>query len=175
MPAPRHPNQRAQCQDVMQWLRRLWARIKWDRQDPYKQGPAWVMVSAGLLLITLALVAIVNHSDMLGGLLLLFGCGLVILGCPLLLLALIEWIANQFIYDKKYCGCCVFYHPREDDYAVGLCGAADSETPVKRTHYCPSFRYSERAMVRERLWQQRYTANQIRISHIDDEQTGSDD
>jgi hypothetical protein len=30
-------------------------------------------------------------------------------------------------------------------------------------------------MVRERLWQQRYTANQIRISHIDDEQTGSDD
>ncbi|HEU5367465.1 MAG TPA: hypothetical protein VFU69_03335 [Ktedonobacterales bacterium] len=175
MPAPHQPDQRAKRQNVMRWLRRLRARKWWDRQDPYKQGPAWVMVAFGLICITLALVAVINRSDIYAGMLLLFGCGLVIFGSPLLLFALVEWTASQFIYDKKYCGRCASYQPKEENYAVGFCQASPNQGYVARTHSCPLFRYSERAMVRDRLWQQRYVLSQIRIIQDDGKQTGSDD
>ncbi len=174
MPAPRQPDRRSKRQDIMRWLRRLWVQTLWDKQDPYKQGPAWVMVTLGLVCIVFALVAVINHSDIYAGLLLLFGCGLVIFGSPLLLFALVEWTASQLIYDKKYCGRCASYQPKEENYAVGFCQASPNQGYIARTHSCPLFRYSERAMVRDRLWQQHYVLSQIRIIH-DDEQTGSDD
>jgi hypothetical protein len=174
MPAHRHPNRHTRRQDVMQWLHRLWEQMRWDRQDPYRQGPAWVMVAGGLLLITLALVAAVNRSDLPAGMLLLFGCGLIIFGSPLLFFALIEWTASHFIYDKKYCGCCASYRPREENYALGCCQASPNQGYVARTHSCPLFHYSERAMVRDRLWQERYIVDRIRPIPSDDGQTGNE-
>ena len=175
MSAPRQPHQRAERQGSAQrpWFLRMVKR--WKREDdPHMIIPASVMTSAGGVSIAASLIAAINHNDFFTASFLLFGCALVLLGCPVLLFALVGWTANQFIYGRKYCGCCTFYQPKGTDYHVGLCRCASRETFVPRTHVCLSFRYSERAMVRDRLWQQRFSFDQIRRIQVDSDQAGND-
>jgi hypothetical protein len=174
MPAPQEPKNRTQRRDHMQRLRHQGAP-RWWEQDPKSIGTACVITSTGAILIAIFVVAAITHDDRYAGPLLLFGCALFLFGSLILLFALVEWVAHRFIHPKKYCGCCVFYKPQGDEYDVGLCRSDPREGYVERTHSCPYFRYSERAMVRDRLSQQRSILNQIRIIQVDSEQTGSDD
>jgi hypothetical protein len=174
--APRQPHQRAEHQDSTPRPRRLRIPKWWKREDdPHMIIPASVMTSAGGLFILCSLLAAINHSDFFTAVFLLLGCALILLGCPVLLFALIGWTANHFIYAKRYCGCCTFYQAKGAEYHVGLCRCTPRETFVPRNHICISFRYSERAMVRDRLWQQRHVFDQIRSIQIDSDQAGSDD
>ncbi len=49
------------------------------------------------------------------------------------------------------CGRCTFYRPAKDDYARGTCMLDVARLATTSADTCGRFRYSERAMVRERL------------------------
>jgi hypothetical protein len=175
MSAPRQPHQRAQRKDQPLRLRLLRAIKWWNRPDPNNIGPAWVMVSIGAIFIVSYIFAAISNNNISAALLLLFGGGLLLFGSPVLFFALIEWSIKRFVRARKYCGCCTFYKPGDEEYQVGVCRADTRQGAVQRTHLCPYFRYSERAMVRDRLWQQRYIVDRIRSVQGDSEQAGSDD
>jgi hypothetical protein len=99
--------------------------------------------------------------------LLLLGAAMLLFGSLTLLLASIEWAVKRLIRTKKYCGRCVFYHSQNEEYDVGLCRADPREGFVQRTHSCPYFRYSERAMVRDRLAQKPELLRTIKIVRVE--------
>ncbi len=175
MPTPQQPYHPAQRRDHAQRLRLQGTPAWWHRQDPKGIGTACVMMVLGALFIASYVLAVVSTNDRYTWPLLPFGGALVIFGILILLFALVEWLVKRFIHSKKYCGCCAHYKPQGDEYDVGLCRADPREGYVARTHFCPYFRYSERAMVRDRLSQRHELLNRIRILQADSEQTGSDD
>lgn len=175
MPAPQQSDHRAPRQARAHRLLSFAAEHLWNEQDPHSLGTACVMTGMGVVLLVGFVIAVLNDAEGYAGLLLLFGCALMLFGSLVLLFALLEWTVKWFSHPRKYCGCCTFYKPQEDEYALGMCRADPREGRVRRTHYCPSFRYSERAMVRDRLWQQRYLFERIRSIQVDSEQADSDD
>ena len=65
---------------------------------------------------------------------------------------------------KHHCGRCRFYQADSGAYSLGRCAAAPGEPAVRRADTCPSFHFSERAMVRERLSQRPDLLKQIHIT-----------
>jgi hypothetical protein len=92
------------------------------------------------------------------------GSALLLTGTILLLLALGRSITSQIRRVRQHCGRCRFYQPERGCYALGRCGTAPGEPFVRRADTCPSFCYSQRAMVRERLAQRPDMLKQIRIT-----------
>ena len=177
MPAPQQPHTRARQREYTRQLRYRAAMFLWNDQNPRSIGTALSITSIGLILLGGFVLAASSGSRDAGrdaALLLLFGAPMTIFGGLFLLFALVERAAKRFIHTSKYCGCCVFYHPHNDDYEVGLCRADPCEGYVQRAHVCPYFRYSERAMVRDKLSQKPLLLNQIRVVRDDNEQMGSE-
>jgi|SRR5579859_5916034 len=175
MPAPYEPHHRVQRRDYAHRLRYQAATHWWSKQDPKSLGTACAMTSIGAVLILGFILAVLNDDARFAGPLLLFGVAMSIFGGLLLLFALIEWVVKKFTHTKKYCGCCAFYKPQGDEYDLGLCLSDPQEGFVQRTHSCPYFLYSERAMVRDRLSQQHDLINNIRIIRVDSDQADSED
>lgn len=96
--------------------------------------------------------------------LLLFGSVLLAIGGMLLLVALGRSMSGRIARIKRHCGRCQFYQAEGNGYSLGRCAAAPGEAQVCRTDTCPSFHFSERAMVRERLSQRPDLLKQIRIT-----------
>lgn len=99
--------------------------------------------------------------------LLLFGSVLLAIGGVLLLVALGRSMSGRIVRIKRHCGRCQFYQAEGSGYSLGRCAAAPGEAQVRRTHTCPSFHFSERAMVRERLSQRPDLLKQIRITRVE--------
>jgi hypothetical protein len=174
MPSPHQPHNRARYQNAIR--QRYHSVIHWwIDQHPRGTRIACTMTAIGFLILAGFPIAATTGNTLAAGLLLLFGCGLIVLGGIVLLLDLIEWAARRLARDRKYCGCCASYKAQREDYSAGLCLAAHAEGSVPRTHYCPYFRYSERAMVRDRLWQKRYFLDRIRTIQADQGQEGSEE
>ena len=174
MSAPHQPNHRPQHGDA--------ARIQthravhwWDKQNPRGTIIAYTMTILGLAFFPGFIIAVLNGNPVYASFLLLCGCALVFFGGIGLLFDLADWAAKRFIRSKRYCGCCVSYKAQQDDYSVGHCLAGHSEGEIQRNHFCPYFHYSERALVRDRLWQHRYSLERTNSIQVDSEQTGSDD
>jgi hypothetical protein len=174
MPAPYQPHSRARQRDYILRLRFRASIALWSEQAPRSIGTALSLTGFGLALLVGFVVAAINHAARDAALLLLFGAPMLIFGGLFLLFVFVEWAAKRFIHTHKYCGCCTFYRPQSSDYEVGLCRADPTESYVERTHSCPYFRYSERAMVRNRLAEKPALLHQIRVIQGDNEQTGSD-
>ena len=125
--------------------------------DPNPEGlrTSVTMTIVGAAALAAFAVALVNGDARYATLLLLLGVALFLFGGLTLVVAFIEWTIKRVMRTRKYCGRCVFYQPQDEDYDVGLCRADPREGFVQRTHSCPYFRYSERAMVRVMLWHRR--------------------
>jgi hypothetical protein len=136
---------------------------------------AFAMTAIGILLIPVFIIAVATSGNtVFSSFLLLCSCALIIIGGIVLLLDLADWVAKRFIGSRKYCGCCASYKPQQEDYSVGQCLAGHSKGDIQRQHFCPYFRYSERARVRDRLWQNRYAIERLRSSRGNSDHTGSD-
>ena len=175
MPAPHHPKHRSQSRDITRWYSSSEVHW-WDNQNPQGTIKAITMTAMGILLIPGYILAVaITGTTVFSSFVLLCSCALIIIGGMVLLLDLADWVAKRFIGSRKYCGCCAFYQPQQEDYSVGRCLAAHSKGDIQRNHFCPYFRYSERAMVRDRLWQNRYAIERLRRIKGQNEHTGSDD
>lgn len=147
----------------------------WDKQNPRGTIIAYTMTLLGLALLPALLIPTINDNPVYASFLLLCSCALVFFGSIGLLFDLADWAAKRFIRSRRYCGCCVSYQAQQGDYKLGYCAAGHSQGEIERNHFCPYFHYSERAMVRDRLWQHRYTLERIRSMKADSEQVDSDD
>ena len=145
-------------------LRYLPTQGRWD--EPEVAG-----LRAGIKLIVAGLAALAGWSSiaLLGNgeaalPLLLFGSVLFAIGGVLLFTALGRSMSGRIARIKRHCGRCQFYQAEGNGYSLGRCAAAPGAAQVRRTDACPSFHFSERAMVRERLSQRPDLLKQIRIT-----------
>ena len=148
-------------------LRYLPTKGRWD--EPEVAG-----LRAGVELFAGGLAALVGWSSiaLLGNgeaalPLLLFGSVLLAIGGVLLLIALGRSMSSRIARITHHCGRCRFYQAEGSGYSLGRCSAAPGEAQVRRTDTCPSFHFSERALVRERLSQRPDLLKQIRITRVE--------
>ncbi|HLV99170.1 MAG TPA: hypothetical protein VKT82_10905 [Ktedonobacterales bacterium] len=175
MPAHHHPKKRSQSGDYSRWYSSSEVHW-WDTPNPNGTIKAFTMTTIGILLLLGFILAVaINGNTVFSSFLLLCSCALIIIGGIVLLLDLAEWVAKRFISSRKYCGCCASYKPQQADYSVGQCLASHSKGGIQRNHFCPYFHYSERAMVRDRLWQNSYAIERRRSIKGKSEHAGSDD
>ncbi len=174
MGSPHHQNMRAQHRDNAHRLRYRAATQGLTGQEPGGLSVALAMTGIGTVFMLGFILALLNGGSIYASPLLLFGCSLFTFGMALLAVVLGEKIARRLISKKKHCGCCVFYQPQDEVYDVGLCQADPREGFVQRAHSCPYFRYSERAMVRDRLAQRPEMLKQIRVIRAGNGQTGGE-
>ena len=142
--------------------------------EPGGLTTAIFMTSLGAMFLLGFTLAIINGATLAASPLLLFGSSLFLFGAILLIFIVCERAAKRVIRSKKHCGCCHFYQPQDEVYDVGLCQTDPREGFVQRTHSCPYFRLSERAMVRDRLAQKPEMLQQIRIRRVDTGESNSD-
>ncbi len=140
----------------------------WNEPTTICLSKGAAMVSLGLLLS----IGVVPLSLLVGPgasiLLTLFASALFFPGSIILLFALGQKLAHRLRSIKKHCGTCRFYQAPGAFYVVGRCQADPSRQVVFRTDTCPSFSFSERAMVRDRLAQRPDLLKQIQITHTSD-------
>ena len=141
----------------------------------YRQKPEPPDLRAGAFVIGLALVLGLGvlfqaFSRELGGVafMFLFACEFFCLGSFLLLLAVGRHVANRLSGVKKHCGSCRHFDVPSGLYVIGHCQADPARRMVSRIDVCPSYCFSERALVRDRLGQQPGVLKQIRITHLSD-------
>jgi|SRR5579859_771105 len=160
----RHSFQRASAQR----LRYLPTEGRWSQPEPIGLKKSIVMIGTGVTVSSVgALLALALGPDALTVPFLLGGC-LILFGTVMLLLASAEKLAHRLSRIKKHCGCCRFYQAQPGQYALGCCQLAPNARAVHRVDACPSFRHSERAMVRDRLSQRPDLLTRIQITHIGD-------
>lgn len=145
-------------------LRYLPTQGRWDEPETAGLRAGVKLSVVGLILLAgFGLTILFNISDYVMPLF-LPGSALLTMGAILLLHALGRSIFSSIRRVKQHCGRCQFYQAQRGFYAVGRCGAAPGEPSVRRTDTCPSFCYSERAMVRERLAQRPDILKQMHIT-----------
>lgn len=145
-------------------LRYLPTQGRWD--EPEIAGlRAGIKLSAagGAALAAWGIIALLGNGEAALPLS-LFGSVLLALGGALLLVALGRATSGRIRRIKRHCGRCRFYQAESGIYSLGRCAAAPGEPAVRRTDTCPSFHFSERAMVRERLSRRPDLLKQIRIT-----------
>ena len=174
MGSPQRQNMRAQQRDHMYRLRYRAATQGMYMGEPGGLTTAIFMTSLGAILLLGFSLAIINGATLYASPLLLFGSSMFLFGAILLIFIVCEKATKRLIRAKKHCGCCYFYQPQDEVYDVGLCRADPREGFVQRTHSCPYFRHSERAMVRDRLAQKPDVLKHIRITHVDTGESSSD-
>lgn len=174
MGSPQRQNMRAQQREHLYRLRYRAATQGMYVGEPGGLTTAIFMTSLGVAFLLGFSLAIINGATLYASPLLLFGSSLFLFGVILLIFIMCEKTAKRMIRAKKHCGCCYFYQPQDEVYDVGLCQADPREGFVQRTHSCPYFRHSERAMVRDRLAQKPEMLQQIRIRRVDTGESSSD-
>jgi hypothetical protein len=170
-PQPRR-NIRAQRQEHARRLRYRSQGTWGESANPESLGTAYAMTAIGVIGVGGFALALFLGGDgnKFATPLLLIGASMLLFGSLTLLLAGIEWAFKRLIRSKKYCGRCVFYQSHNEEYDVGLCRADPREGFVQRTHSCPYFRYSERAMVRDRLAQRPELLKAIKIVRVESDE-----
>jgi hypothetical protein len=163
-------NIRAQRQEHARRLRYRSQGAWGESANPESLGTAYAMTVIGMLGMGGFVVALLSGGEKFATPFLLVGASMLLFGSLTLLLAGIEWTFKRLIHTTKYCGRCVFFHPQTEDYDVGLCRADPRESFVQRTHSCPYFRYSERAMVRDRLAQKPELLKAIKIARVESDE-----
>jgi hypothetical protein len=85
------------------------------------------------------------------------------LGSILLLFTLGRRVVSKFRGTRKRCGCCRFFEVQSGLHVIGRCQADPSRGTISCADSCPSFFFSERAMVRERLAQHPRILQQLQL------------
>jgi hypothetical protein len=141
----------------------------------YRQKPEPPDLRAGVFVMGLALVLGLGVlfqvlSTESGGVafMFLFACEFFCLGSFLLLLAVGRHVANRLGGVKKHCGSCRHFAVPSGLYVIGHCQADPTRRMVSRVDVCPTYCFSERALVRDRLGQQPGALKQIRITRLSD-------
>ncbi len=140
----------------------------WNEPEPVNLRKGLLMVSLGLVLNGVFVLESSATGTGEGVVLLLFASSLLFLGCISLLLELGQKLVTRLRSIKKHCGCCCFYEAQDNLYAIGRCQADPSRHVVSRSDTCPSFCFSERAMVRERLARRPHVLKQLQVVRISD-------
>jgi hypothetical protein len=125
----------------------------------------------GLTLLALGVVVISSYVALNGlgndsgsaSLLVVLGGAFALVGVGMLCCTAAIVLNQRITRLKKHCGCCRFYQAAPGQYALGRCQADPSGASVQRTDGCPSFCYSPRAMVRDRLSQRPEMLAQVRV------------
>lgn len=68
-----------------------------------------------------------------------------------LVLGMVRLLAQPTIQKNQRCGLCQYYRASSSSYASGQCALERQRRPTTREASCDRFRFSERAMVRDRL------------------------
>ena len=145
-------------------LRYLPTKGRWDEPEVAGLRAGIKLTAAGLAALAgWSIIALLANGEAALPLL-LFASVLVTIGGILLLVALGKSASGRIWRMKRHCGRCRFYQAEDGVYSLGRCAAAPGEPVVRRTDACPSFHFSERAMVRERLSQRPDLLKQIRIT-----------
>ena len=166
--ANQHPSRRqAQPAQRAHRLRYLPTQGRWNEPETAGLRAGLKLTFVGLVLLGgFGLTILFNASDYAMPLF-LPGSALLTMGAILLLFALGRTISGRLRRVKQHCGRCRFYQAHSGCYVLGCCGAAPGEPSVRRMDTCPSFHYSERAMVRERLARRPDILKQICITRAD--------
>ncbi len=162
----RRPQRRVRAADRRP--RYLPTKGRWNEPEPVNLRTGLIMMGLGLVLGLAFLWESITTGAGEGGALFLFACGLLFLGGITLLFALGQKLARRLRSIKKHCGCCRFYEVQSSFYVVGHCQADPSRHMVSRTDTCPSFCFSERAMVRDRLALRPGVLRQLQIIRTSD-------
>jgi hypothetical protein len=156
----RHPAPRASAYrpgDLL--IRSRWAAAP----DPLNLRASGIVIALALVL---GLGFLLEYSFAALGaspLLLFFASALFFFGGFLLLFTLGQWIVSKLRGARKHCGCCRFFEVQSGLHIIGRCQADPSRGTVSCADSCPSFFFSERAMVRERLAQHPRILQQLHI------------
>jgi hypothetical protein len=142
----------------------LAAYSRWDEPEPIQPRVGFVLLGLGSILGLGYLLELAFAERDEAGLLLIFATGLLFSGSVWLLVALGQKIASRFRGVKKRCGCCHFFEVPSGLYVIGRCRVNASGQMVTRTDGCSSFRFSERAMARDRLGQHPGALKQLQIT-----------
>ena len=147
-------------------LRYLPTQGRWDEPETAGLQAGIKLTAAGLAPLTgWGVIALLGNGEAALPLL-LFGSVLITIGSVLLLVALGRAMSSKITRIKHHCGRCRFYQAESGVYSPGRCAAAPGAPSVRRTDACPSFHFSERAMVRERLSRRPDLLKQIRITRV---------
>ena len=147
-------------------LRYLPTKGRWDEPEVAGLRASIKLTAAGLAALAgWSIIALLGNGEAALPLL-LFGSVLLVVGGVLLLVALGRSMSGRITRIKRHCGRCRFYQAESSGYSLGRCAAAPDEAQVRRRDTCPSFHFSERAMVRERLSQRPDLLKQIRITRV---------
>lgn len=128
-------------------------RGRWHEPDPTGVRTGSLMAGIGMVFLTGFMLAALGANASSAMLLLLLGSPFLLFGGLLLLFAFGGKTLRRLRRIKQHCGRCRFYQALEGQYALGRCGADPHHAFVQRTDGCPFFRYSERALVRDRFAQ----------------------
>lgn len=147
-------------------LRYLPTQGRWDEPEiAGLRAGIELLAAGGATLAAWGSIALLGNGEAALPLL-LFGSVLLAIGGALLLVALGRATSGRIRRIKHHCGRCRFYQAESGLYSLGRCAAAPGEPAVCRTDTCPSFHFSERALVRERLSQRPDLLKQIRITRV---------
>ena len=149
-------------------LRYLPTKGRWNEPAPICLSKGLAMVGTGLVFSLGVIPAFLLIGPGASILLLLFASALVFPGSIILLFSLGQKIAHRLRRIKKHCGCCRFYQTPGAFYLVGRCQSDPARHSVLRTDSCPSFCFSKRAMVRDRLAQRPDVLKQLQIVQTSD-------
>ncbi|HEU5370491.1 MAG TPA: hypothetical protein VFU69_18610 [Ktedonobacterales bacterium] len=148
--------------------RYLPTRGRWTAPEPLHLRAASLMLGLALVLGLGFLLEDTFAERSASPLLFLFACALLLLGCALLLFSLGQRAASTLRGTRKRCGCCRFFEVQSGLHVLGRCQADPSRGTVSCADSCPSFFFSERAMVRSHLAQHPRILQQLQIIRSSD-------
>ncbi|HEY7347567.1 MAG TPA: hypothetical protein VH599_04555 [Ktedonobacterales bacterium] len=143
--------------------RYLPSKGRWNAPEPVNLRTNLIIIGFGLALGAGYILELISGRSSEAGLFFLLASALLGLGGFSLFFALGRRLASRLRGVKKHCGCCRFYEVRSGLYVIGRCQADPSRNMVTCADGCRSFRFSERAMVRERLAQHPRILKQLQI------------
>ncbi len=155
----RHPALRASAHRP----RYLPTRGCWTSPEPLPLRAASLTLGLALVLGLGFLLEYTFAGRSVSPLLLLLASALLLLGCGLLLFSLGQRAASKLRPTRKRCGCCRFFEVQSGLHVLGRCQADPSRGTVSCADSCPTFFFSERAMVRSHLAQHPRILQQLHI------------
>jgi hypothetical protein len=157
------PKQHAQRRVSRHRPRYLPTKGRWNEPEPVNLRTGLLMIGLGLALGVGFLLESSDAATVEAGMLFLLASALLFLGGISLLFVLGRQLATRLRSIKKHCGCCRFYSAQSGLYMIGRCLADPSRQTVSRAATCPSFCFSERAMVCDRLAQHTRMLRQLQV------------
>ena len=102
------------------------------------------------------------NAALVGTLCIVVGAPFLVFGVMIALVVCVESAWHRFWRVRRHCGRCRFYIALEGQYTLGHCFIDPRDSVVHRLDSCSYFRYSERAMVRDRFAQHADTLIRVR-------------